>query len=80
ADVLVIFGDRIIILQAKAKKLTLASRKGSDGQIRTDFAAAIQKASNQGADCATAILSGKCRLEDDRGQSVQLPEKIREIY
>lgn len=80
ADVLVIFGDRVIIVQAKAKKLTLAARKGSDGQIKADFAAAIQKASDQGAECATAILSGKCRLENDRGQAVILPEKIREIY
>jgi hypothetical protein len=80
ADVLVIFGDRIIIVQAKAKKLTLAARKGNDGQIKADFAAAIQKAYDQGAECATAILSGKCRLEDDRGQAVVLPEKVKEIY
>lgn len=80
ADVLVIFGDRIIIVQAKAKKLTLAARKGSDGQIKADFAAAIQKAYDQGAECAAAIKSGNCRLEDDRGQAVVLPEKIKEIY
>ena len=80
ADVLVIFGDRIIIVQAKAKKLTLAARKGNDGQIKADFAAAIQKAYDQGAECATAILSGKCRLEDDRGQAVVLPVKVKEIY
>ncbi|MCD7040954.1 SEC-C domain-containing protein [Pseudomonas sp. MAFF 311096] len=80
ADVLVIFGDRVIIVQAKAKKLTLAARKGSDGQIKADFAAAIQKAYDQGAECAAAILSGKCRLENDSGQAVVLPETIKEIY
>lgn len=80
ADVLVIFGDRIIIVQAKAKKLTLAARKGNDGQIKADFAAAIQKAYDQGAECAAAISSGKCRLEDDRGQVVVLPTQIKEIY
>ncbi|WP_250888420.1 SEC-C metal-binding domain-containing protein [Pseudomonas sp. RC3H12] len=80
ADVLVIFGDRIIIVQAKAKKLTLAARKGNDGQIKADFAAAIQKAYDQGAECAAAINSGKCRLEDDRGQAVVLPKQIKEIY
>lgn len=80
ADVLVIFGDRIIIVQAKAKKLTLAARKGNDGQIKADFAAAIQKAYDQGAECAAAIKSGKCRLEDDRGQAVVLPEQVKEIY
>lgn len=80
ADVLVIFGDRIIIVQAKAKKLTLAARKGNDGQIKADFAAAIQKAYDQGAECAAAINSGKCRLEDDRGQAVVLPKQVKEIY
>lgn len=80
ADVLVIFGDRVIIVQAKAKKLTLAARKGSDGQIKADFAAAIQKAYDQGAECAAAILSGKCRLENDSGQAVVLPETIKEMY
>lgn len=80
ADVLVVFGDRVIIVQAKSKKLTLAARKGSDGQIKADFAAAIQKAYDQGAECATAILSGKSRLENDQGQTVALPENIREIY
>lgn len=80
ADVLVIFGDRVIIVQAKAKKLTLAARKGNDRQIKADFAAAIQKAYDQGAECAAAINAGKCRLEDDRGQIVVLPTQIKEIY
>jgi hypothetical protein len=80
ADVLVIFGDRIIIVQAKAKKLTLAARKGSDGHIKADFAAAIQKAYDQGAECATAIRAGSCRLEDDQGQAVALPKQVKEIY
>lgn len=80
ADVLVIFGDRLIIVQAKAKKLTLAARKGNDGQIKADFAMAIQKAYDQGAECAAVISSGKCRLEDDRGQAILLPTQIKEIY
>ncbi|WP_439861369.1 YecA family protein [Pseudomonas sp. MBLB4136] len=80
ADVLVVFGDRIIIVQAKAKKLTLSARKGNDGQLKADFAAAIQKAYDQGLECANGILSGKCRLENDQGLEVKLPETIREIY
>lgn len=79
ADVLVVFGDRIIIVQAKAKKLTLAARKGNDGQLKSDFAAAIQKAYDQGLECANAILTGNCRLVDDQGREVKLPESIKEI-
>ena len=41
-DVLVIFGDRLIIVQAKSKKLTLEARRGNDGQLRKDFAGAIR--------------------------------------
>lgn len=80
ADVLVIFGDRMIIVQAKAKKLTLAARKGHDGQLKIDFAAAIQKASDQAWECATAILSGTCRLVDDKGREITPPQSIKEIY
>lgn len=80
ADVLVVFSDRIIIVQAKAKKLTLAARKGNDGQLKSDFAAAIQNASDQGWECANAILSGDCRLEDSQGREIKLPDAIKEIY
>ncbi|MHB9352997.1 YecA family protein [Pseudomonas amygdali] len=80
ADVLVVFGDRIIIVQAKAKKLTLEARKGNDGQLKNDFSAAIQKASDQAWECGNALLSGICRLETDKGYEVVLPESIREIY
>src|SRR5262249_55527673 len=33
-DVLVLFGDRAVVLQAKSKRLTLEARKGNDLQIR----------------------------------------------
>ncbi|EOG8379214.1 YecA family protein [Pseudomonas aeruginosa] len=80
ADVLVIFGDRMIIVQAKAKKLTLAARKGNDGQLKADFAAAIQKASDQAWDCAEAILSGRCRMIDDAGREIAMPNSIKEVF
>ncbi|TVT83972.1 YecA family protein [Pseudomonas sp. H3(2019)] len=80
ADVLVVFGDRIIIVQAKAKKLTLEARKGNDGQLRSDFAAAIQKAYDQGWECANTIVAGGCRLENDQGHEVSLPQAVKEVY
>ena len=36
-DVLVLFANRAIVLQAKSKKLTLESRKGNDLAIKKDF-------------------------------------------
>ncbi|WP_047230223.1 YecA/YgfB family protein [Pseudomonas brassicacearum] len=80
ADVLVIYGDRLIIVQAKSKKLTLAARKGSDGQLKKDFAAAIEKANEQAWECATAIVDGDCILKVDTGHKIALPKSIKEIF
>lgn len=80
ADVLVVFGDRIIVVQAKAKKLTLEARKGNDGQLKADFAAAIQKSYDQGWECANAIVAGGCLLKDDQGREIALPHAVKEVY
>ena len=80
ADVLVIYADRLIIVQAKAKKLTIAARKGNDNQLKADFAAAIQDSYDQGWTCATEILAGGCRLVDDKGTEVDLPSSIKEVF
>jgi len=80
ADVLVIYADRLIIVQAKAKKLTIAARKGNDRQLKNDFAAAIQDSYDQGWTCANEILAGGCRLADDDGNDVVLPKSIKEVF
>ncbi len=41
-DVLVIFADRVIILQAKSKRLTIEAKKGNDKVIKDDFRKSIQ--------------------------------------
>lgn len=80
ADVLVIYADRLIIVQAKAKKLTIAARKGNDNQLKADFAAAIQDSYNQGWSCANEILAGGCRLVDDKEKEIGLPPSIKEVF
>ena len=80
ADVLVIYGDRLIIVQAKAKKLTIAARKGNDSQLKVDFAAAIQDSYDQGWTCAKEMLAGGCRLVEDGGNEVTLPQRIKEVF
>ena len=80
ADVLVIYGDRLIIVQAKAKKLTIAARKGNDQQLKADFAAAIQYSYDQGWLCANEMLAGGCRLVTDGGNEVALPESVKEVF
>ncbi len=63
-DVLVLFGDRAIVVQAKSKRLTIESRRGNDGQIRDDFKKAIQDSYDQGLKCAKALRTGECVLKD----------------
>ena len=55
-DVLVLYGDRAIVLQAKSKMLTLEARSGNETELRKDFKAAVQSATDQAIDCARAIL------------------------
>ena len=79
-DVLVIYGDRLIIVQAKAKKLTIAARKGNDNKLEADFAAAIQDACDQGWTCANKMLARGCRLVDANDSEVELPPSIKEVF
>lgn len=79
-DVLVECGDRLIVVQAKAKKLTLEARRGNDGQLRKDFAAAIQDSYDQGWLCATAIIDGGCQLLDSQGREIRLRHAPKDIY
>jgi hypothetical protein len=80
ADVLVIYGDRLIIVQAKAKKLTIEARKGNDNQLKKDFTAAIQDSYDQGWTCANEMLAGGCRLVDDNENEIRLPSTIKEVF
>lgn len=77
-DVLVVFGDHAIVVQAKSKRLTLDARRGSDGHIRRDFQSAIQDACDQARDCAIAILEGDALRTAD-GKPLHLPP-IRQVY
>lgn len=79
-DVLVIWGNRIIIVQAKSKRLTHAARKGNDQVIQSDFKQAVQVAYDQGLTCAKCILDQPHRLVSADGHEVSLPANIKEIY
>ena len=63
-DVLVIFGNRALVLQAKSKRLTLEARRGNDLQIKDDFKKSIQDSCDQAYRCAALIEEGKCSFKD----------------
>lgn len=79
-DVLVKYADRLIIVQAKSKKLTIAARKGNDNCIRDDFKKAVQDSYNQGLQCAELLQSTKYTLIDHSGSAVDIPKSVSAIY
>lgn len=79
-DVLVVWGNRVIIVQAKSKRLTLEARKGNDQVIRDDFKKAVQAAYDQGVACAKSMLNKGCKLVTADEREVVLPDGIKEIY
>lgn len=79
-DVLVLFGNRALVLQAKSKRLTLEARRGNDLQIRDDFKKSIQDSSDQAYRCAKLIEEGKYSFKDSAGHGVTLPANLKRIY
>jgi hypothetical protein len=78
-DVLAFFGNRAIVVQAKSKKLTLEARTGNDGQIRSDFQEAVQKAYDQGRESSLALLNPTFQFRDSTGQFLKIPA-LKEIF
>jgi hypothetical protein len=79
-DVLVLFGNRALVLQAKSKRLTLEARRGNDLQIKDDFRKSIQDSSDQAYCCAKLIEEGKCTFKNAAGNAVTLPASLKRIY
>lgn len=79
-DVLVLFGDRAVIIQAKSKRLTLESRKGKDGRIRDDFKKSVQDSYGQGLTCAQKITNPKVKLVGPDGREIRIRHQLSEIY
>ena len=79
-DVLVVWGDRAIVVQAKSKRLTLEARKGNDQVIRDDFKKSTQDAYDQAVQCAQCLGDKRFTLSAADGREVVLPYELKEIY
>lgn len=79
-DVLVVFANRAIILQAKSKKLTITARKGNDNSLQDDFKKAIQDAYDQAHLCATLLNNRDYKLIDNNGNELSINREYKEIY
>lgn len=78
-DVLVLWADRAIIVQAKSKRLTVEARKGNDQVIREDFRKSVQDAYDQGLQCAERLGDARFRLTRADGSDLDVHE-ITEIF
>lgn len=79
-DVLVLFGDRAIVLQAKSKRLTLEARRGNDLHIKGDFKAAVQDSYNQAMECAEALKDPTLRFVASDGTALSIPNSLTQIF
>ena len=79
-DVLAVFADRAIILQAKSKKLTLEARKGNDKAIQDDFKKAIQHSYDQGLSCAKLLSDKNNTLVTNIGTPLNVRRDFEEIF
>ncbi|WGE84980.1 YecA family protein [Actinobacillus equuli] len=79
-DVLVIFGNRAIILQAKAKKLTILARAGYDDALHDDFKKAIQASYDQAVECGKLLLKLSNKLVLSSGEELDINRSFTEIY
>lgn len=78
-DVLVIWGDRALVLQCKSKRLTIEARKGNDLQLRTDFKKAVQASYDQAHRCALFLQTAGLSFRDANGVIVAIPY-LKKIY
>jgi len=80
ADVLVIFGDTAIVVQAKSKRLTIEARKGNDLQLKDDFKKAIQDTYDQAMLCSEALLGVEYRFVSASGDEIVFPKRPTKIF
>lgn len=79
-DILVEFGGRLLVVQAKSKRLTIEARRGNELSLRADFKAAVQDAYDQALVCAEALFDPAIKILKSDGSTVGLGHRPQKIY
>ena len=67
ADILVVYGEFVIVVQAKSKRITLKARAGDLDALKADFEGAIQAPYYQAYEFAELIQAGaECQAKDGK--------------
>lgn len=75
-DVLVVYGEFVLVVQAKSKRVTMKARAGDLNALNADFKGAIQDPYEQALSCGNLIRSG-ARCIRPNGEEVELPRLPR---
>ena len=75
-DVLVVYGEFVLVVQAKSKRVTLKARSGDIDALKADFEGAIQDPYRQALSCAKHIRAG-ARCVTPEGKAIELPKLPR---
>ena len=79
-DVLVEFGNRAVVVEAKSKRLTHAARQGNYAELRNDIRKAVEVAVAQARRNASLLLEGRLRLRTNEGLPIVLKERLRTVF
>ena len=79
-DVLVLFGKRALVVEAKSKRLTLASRQGNDAALKSDFKEAVAEAVDQAYDNSQMLVRGEARLRTRDGSPIVIGEPAQTVF
>ncbi len=79
-DVLVLFPNFAIVVQAKSKKLTQLARGGNRLQLQSDFKSAIQNSVDQASKCASLLSDSTVMLRDVSGRKITIDDTTRRVY
>ena len=79
-DVLAVFDNKAVVIQAKSKKLTVPSRQGLGSSIEADFEEAIQSAFEQALKSKMALTVREYQISDRQGKDIRAANNIEEVY
>ena len=79
-DLLVLYQDRAIVVQAKSKKLTVGSRMGNRTNLEVDFHKAVQEAYDQAVLSTQALVDTRYELFDSNGNPFRIAAAPKESH
>ena len=79
-DLLVLYQDRAIVVQAKSKKLTIGSRMGNSTNLEVDFHKAVQEAYDQAVLSTRALADTRYELFDSNGDPFRIEAAPKESH